>query len=508
MKKAIVFAALFLICLLLQAINLYSQVARFAVIGDYGSDHHISPGSLDSGAKKVSELVIGWQTDTNFFIITVGDNNYPNGDLDGMDQNIGQYYFAYIRPRNQYHSYGPGNPNVKHNRFFPAMGNHEFYNYTGGDPCQIKGCPYYLYFPIDSFKNVGPGAERYYDYLQGNIRFFVINSAKANDTCRECEPDELDSSSTQATWLKNGLDTSTARWNIVYFHHPPYFSTNQADFNDHIMMRWPFKRWGADIVLNGHRHAYERLNIDNFTYIINGLGGYSMEGLASPAPGSNVLSNGEVQYAANYGAMRVESFDDSLVFKFININNQLIDKYKLPTIALKLNILIEGFYDSSLDTLFRDTIRVHLRNSTTPYALVETAKGFLDTAGGSVLDFLVAQNSTNYYLVITHRNSIETWSANTISFNSYYQTYDFTADDSQALGGNMVIEDSKWCIFGGDINQDDVIEAADVALVDTDASNFVMGYVVTDVTGDSTVDAIDYSITDNNASNFVSTVTP
>ncbi|MBK6506325.1 MAG: hypothetical protein IPG02_11835 [Ignavibacteria bacterium] len=38
-------------------------------------------------------------------------------------------------------------------------------------------------------------------------------------------------------------------------------------------MRWPFKRWGADIVLTGDFHWYERVRRGNMTYITNGLGG-------------------------------------------------------------------------------------------------------------------------------------------------------------------------------------------------------------------------------------------
>jgi|GEM_PF-2977229 len=517
MRKLISFTFLCFIYFINLNANLYSQTARFAIIADYGLDHtyNISPYLQDSGDYKVSELVKGWQTDTNYFIITVGDNNYPNGELDGMDNNIGKFYHAYIRPRiTGLHSYsgGPG-PNVNHNRFFPAMGNHEFYNHIGGggDPCNTLGCPYYMYFPISVFKNAGPGEERYYDYLQGNIRFFVINSGLGDSYCPTCEPDGLDSNSNQAIWLRNGLDTSTARWNIVYFHHPPYFSSDLNVLDELSMFRWPFKRWGADIVFNAHDHNYERINIDDFTYIINGLGGVRVVGDTvnhSPRPGSNVLLNGEVGYVAKYGAILAESYSDSIVFKFININNQVIDKYRLPTAALKLNILIEGFYNSSLDTLNRDTVRAYLRNSTSPYAIVEQSKGYLDTAGSAIFDFPNSANSTNYYLVVKHRNSIETWSANTISFNSYYKTYNFTTANSQAYGNNMVQKGSKWCIISGDVNQDNIIDAADISLVDGDATNSLTGYVSTDVTGDKIVDGSDITIVDNNSNNNISVISP
>jgi hypothetical protein len=44
--------------------------------------------------------------------------------------------------------------------------------------------------------------------------------------------------------------------------------------------------------------------------------------------------------------------------------------------------------------------------------------------------------------------------------------------------------------------------------VDNDASNFVAGYVTTDVNGDGVVDIGDMTIIDNNAADFVIAVTP
>lgn len=58
---------------------------HFAVIGDYGE-----AGQAEAD---VAALVDSWDVD---FIVTVGDNNYPDGEASTIDQNIGQYYQAYI----------------------------------------------------------------------------------------------------------------------------------------------------------------------------------------------------------------------------------------------------------------------------------------------------------------------------------------------------------------------------------------------------------------------------
>jgi hypothetical protein len=65
-----------------------------------------------------------------------------------------------------------------------------------------------------------------------------------------------------------------------------------------------------------------------------------------------------------------------------------------------------------------------------------------------------------------------------------------------------------YCIYSGDVNLDGTIDASDVSSIDNDASNFLSGYVATDLTGDSFVDGSDFSIADNNAFSFVSVIRP
>ena len=86
------------------------QPVRFAVIGDYGEGNQAE--------EDVADLVKSWKPD---FIITVGDNNYPNGAAETIDFNIGQYYHEFIYPYTG--AYGPG---AESNRFFPTLGNHDY----------------------------------------------------------------------------------------------------------------------------------------------------------------------------------------------------------------------------------------------------------------------------------------------------------------------------------------------------------------------------------------------
>jgi hypothetical protein len=264
---------------------------RFAVIGDFGL--------AGANEQSVANLVKSWSPD---FIITTGDDNYPLGAAATIDANIGQYYHDFIYPYTG--SYGAG---ATTNRFFPTAGNHDWEtpNLT----------PYLDYFTL-------PGNERYYDFTQGPVQFFVVDSDSR-------EPDGVTSTSTQANWLQARLAASTARWKVVYMHHPPYSSGTHGST---VALQWPFQAWGASIVLTGHDHTYERLMENGFPYIVNGLGGYSIYQFGTPVAGSTV------RYNANYGAMLVDACDDYIVFRFINITNTVVDTYALIKPGVNLTV--------------------------------------------------------------------------------------------------------------------------------------------------------------------------
>jgi tartrate-resistant acid phosphatase type 5 len=445
-----------------------SQNVKFAAIGDYGK----------SGSKElaVSNLVKSWNPE---FIITLGDNNYDLGEQSTIDLNIGQYYHEFISP--YFGSYGQGDTI---NRFFPALGNHDWY--TSG------AAAYLAYFTL-------PGNERYYDFIKGDIHFFVIDS----DTN---EPDGIDSNSVQALWLKNQLALSSQKWNVIYFHHSPYCSSSVH--GSLITTQWPFKSWGATTVLTGHDHVYERLTINNFTYFVNGLGGNpTLYSFGTPIAGS------QIRYNANNGAMFINSYNDSLVFKFYDITGTLIDNYKiLPAEkSLHLTACIQGFYNPNTNSSVGDTVRVYLRNYYPPYSIADSAKSFLDFSGEGEFNFSKAFNATDYYLVINHRNSVETWSASGERFAANVLNYSFTSSSNQAYGNNMIQVDSvpvRFAIYSGDVNRDGWIDLSDGQIVDNNAKNFLSGYVNSDLNGDNITDLTDLAIADNNVLNFIGKITP
>lgn len=259
------------------------RAQRFAAIGDYGF----------AGApnRDVSQLVKSWSPD---FVITMGDNNYDQGEAGTIDANIGQYYHEFIAPYQG--SYGAG---AADNRFFPSLGNHDLYT--------AAGQPYFNYFAL-------PGNERYYDFVRGQVHFFVLNSDPT-------EPDGTRATSRQAQWLRGALAGATEPWKVVYFHHAPYSS---GEHGSTTALRWPFRAWGASLVLSGHDHHYERLVEDDLLYCVNGLGGRSIYNV-----GLKPVAGSQVWYNADFGAQLFDASADSLRLSFYTRTGQLIDAFTL-----------------------------------------------------------------------------------------------------------------------------------------------------------------------------------
>ncbi len=260
---------------------------RFGVIGDFGMAGHM--------AEDVATLVKSWEPD---FIVTTGDNNYPNGEAETMDINVGQYYHEYIYPYMGDYGSAEAEEQKTINRFFPSIGNH--------DLLADYGQPYYDYFTL-------PGNERYYHVTFDPVAIFVLNSMPG-------EEDGIRADSAQAAWLQQALAESEACWKVVVFHHPPYTSDHRGPYT---WMRWPFAEWGADTVLNGHHHTYERLEVDGFPYFVNGLGGGVIYAFGDQPPES------QIRYNEEYGAMLVEVTEQQMTLQFITRLDEVIDTYTI-----------------------------------------------------------------------------------------------------------------------------------------------------------------------------------
>ena len=171
---------------------------------------------------------------------------------------------------------------------------------------------------------------------------------------------------------------------------------------------------------------------------------------------------------------------------------KLKSPYFNPFEITSFTALIEGYFNGV--SMSPDTVSVELRNQFSPYNLVDQTRVLLNTNGVGTGKFYSASNGTPYYLVVKHRNALETWSSVPLSFTANSLSYDFTTSASQAYGNNLKLINGKWCIFGGDVNQDGVVNTSDVNSVFNDNVNGVSGYSITDLNGDLFTEAGDLSI--------------
>lgn len=175
---------------------------------------------------------------------------------------------------------------------------------------------------------------------------------------------------------------------------------------------------------------------------------------------------------------------------------------------LQCTSLIEGLYDGSLNTMISDTMKIILRNSSSPYGIIDSASAIINSNGTGSFNFLNAVNGINYFLVMKHRNSLETWSSSYMSFTSNNLSYDFSTASSQAYGSNLKLKGTRWTIYSGDVNKDGSVDMNDVINTYNDANSFVSGYTVTDVNGDDITDLSDIVIILNNSTKFVHIIRP
>ena len=135
--------------------------------------------------------------------------------------------------------------------------------------------------------------------------------------------DSTASMTAQKTWLQSALAASDAPWKVVAFHHPPYSSALHGSTP---AMQWPFASWGADLVLTGHDHSWERIETGGVTYIVDGLGGAGRYGFRS-----TTVTGSVARYFAAWGALRLRVDATTLTGAFVTTAGTTIDRFALTT---------------------------------------------------------------------------------------------------------------------------------------------------------------------------------
>jgi 3',5'-cyclic AMP phosphodiesterase CpdA len=115
--------------------------------------------------------------------------------------------------------------------------------------------------------------------------------------------------SPQVQWLRADLAASTARCTVALFHHPR-FSSGEHGSDTAVAAIWDaLYEAGADLVLNGHEHSYERFapqdpqgrpdDARGIMELIVGTGGAALRGFHDP------VANSQVRAAVSHGIVEL-----------------------------------------------------------------------------------------------------------------------------------------------------------------------------------------------------------
>ena len=291
--------------------------------------------------------------------------------------------------------------------------------------------------------------------------------------------------------------------------------------------KWNGTSWsplGSGITGPIYQYVFGLTVLNNELYaggLFQTAGGITANGIAKWDGNSwSALGNGLWYGGSNaYGAYAVTTFGDKLIagglFTTAGTTGVAhIAQWSTPVFSyMNITAAQQGFYQPSTNTLNQsDVIDVVLCESTPPYNFVESSTGTIDSVTLTGNFQFTYTPTGDYYVVLYHRNCIETWSSAPVHFiEGSTVNYDFTTANTQAFGNNLAQVDNsplRYALYSGDVNQDLIVDLTDIVDVLNDANIFLTGYNVTDVTGDNITDLTDAVLTYNNSANFVATIWP
>jgi calcineurin-like phosphoesterase family protein len=188
----------------------------------------------------------------------------------------------------------------------PVLGNHDgtgssYFDYFNG-PGAVKG-------------RAGRRGRGYYSYDIGAWHLVALNSNCTRVSCG--------AGSIQERWLRADLAANRSACTLAYWHHPRYSSGHDGS---HVTLDafWrDLYRAGAEVVLSGHSHDYERFAPRNGAGITSkigirqfvvGTGGAFMTGL-----GSSRLAGSRVAQNHTFGVLKLTLHPRRYGWRFVPI---------------------------------------------------------------------------------------------------------------------------------------------------------------------------------------------
>lgn len=228
------------------------------IVGDAGTSGYLASGEDPQQAAVRDAFLAKYPVGSFQLFLMLGDNAYDTGTDSQYQRGVFDIYSQVLRSTVTW----------------PTQGNHDF-----------TANAYYSVFTLPTAGESGgvaSGTEQYYSFDYSNVHFISLNTELTDSTFR----------SSMLTWLQQDLAATTKDWIVVFFHHPPYSkgshdSDNVGDSGGR--MAWArenllpvLEAGGADLVLAGHSHSYERSKFIDGHY-----------GVSSTFSGSHVVTAGD-----------------------------------------------------------------------------------------------------------------------------------------------------------------------------------------------------------------------
>jgi hypothetical protein len=213
-------------------------------------------------------------------VFTAGDNAYPVG---GADDFARCYEPSWGRYKDQTR---------------PAPGNHDYLT--------PRAAGYFAYFG----EAAGVTTQGYYSYDLASWHIVVVNSSA-----------DASVGSAQEQWLRADLAAHPARCTLAYWHHPRFSSGPHGDFLQMDAVWEALYEAGAEVVISGHDHDYERFapqgpsgspdSAHGIREFVVGTGGASLGAFYRVRP------NSEVRNSTTFGVLLLRLYDDRYEWEFV-----------------------------------------------------------------------------------------------------------------------------------------------------------------------------------------------
>lgn len=248
------------------------QCVRCFVLGDWGTG--------DAFQKRVASAMRDVATkEKPQFIISTGDNFYPNGVDSPQDEQFKKHWEDMYSGESL------------HIPWYVVLGNHD---YRKNPDAQVQ------YSTLNPRWNM---PARYFNFIrtEGNIsvEFFMLDTEMISGFKKE----EI---AKQLAWFEEALKKSTATWKVAVGHH---MIRSHGAYGDQPVMLQRLKplldKYGVHLYLNGHDHDIQYLKAaeDSFSCIISGGGG----GARNTSYGKNT------RYAATNGGFVYLAFTENTI---------------------------------------------------------------------------------------------------------------------------------------------------------------------------------------------------